>query len=131
MYITRRWRKSAGSSGKQINDQEAMKFKYPKKITIGDTVFTIEYDYTCDDGAYFQYPDKGKKALLKFGMKNHKANPEQFLNHLIHELKEIIQVEQSTRLFRRGADSYEFHYTHSEHSDLCSRLSGLLLNFLK
>ena len=110
---------------------EKMKYKYPKKITIGDTKFKIIYDYKNDDGAEFSYPSQGKKGYIKFGMANHKKHPEQFLNYIIHELKEIIQIEQSTRLWRRGTECYEFHYTHAEHTDLCARLSSLLREFIK
>jgi len=108
-----------------------MKYKYPKSITIGDTKFKITYDYDNDDGSSFQYPDGDKKAVIRFSMRSHKKNPEQFLSRIIHELKEIIHIEQSTRLWRRGTDGYEFHYTHSEHTDLCCRLSKLLKKFIK
>jgi len=108
-----------------------MKYKYPKKVTIGDTLFRIEYDYKCCEGASFSYPSDGKKAFIKFGMKNHNANPEQFFNMVIHEIKEILNVEQSTRFWRRGTDGYEFHYTHAEHSDLCCRLSSIIRKFIK
>jgi len=108
-----------------------MEYKYPKKITIGDTKFKIIYDYNSDDGAEFQYPTPEKKGYIKFGMACHKKNPEQFLHHVIHELKEILHIEQSTRLWRRGTNGYEFHYAHAEHSDLCARLSSLLAKFIK
>ena len=98
---------------------------------MGDVVFKIIYDYSDDSGASFSYPHKGKGAFIKFGMKVHKDNPLQFLHFVIHELKEIIQIEQSTRLYNQGKDGYEFHYTHAEHSDLCCRLAGLLSYFLK
>ena len=108
-----------------------MKYKYPKSISIGDTKFKIIYDYKSDEGAQFSYPTNKRRAFIRFDMKNHRKNPEQFLNILIHELKEIIQIEQSTRMWRRGSDNYEFHYTHSEHTDLCSRLSRAVLKFIK
>lgn len=108
-----------------------MKYKYPKKIVIGDTVFKIIYDYNCDEGASFNYPTNGKKAFVKFGMKNHKINSREFLHFIIHEFKEIIQIEQSTRMHNRGADIFEFHYKHQEHSDLCCRLSEILTRFIK
>lgn len=41
-----------------------MEYKYPKKITIGDTKFKIIYDYKTDNGASFRYPVDGKKDLL-------------------------------------------------------------------
>ena len=108
-----------------------MKYKYPKSIAIGDTKFKIIYDYESDSGAKFSYPVNGKRAFICFDMKHHKKNPEQFMNILIHELKEIIQIEQSTRMWRRGSDNYEFHYNHSEHTDLCGRLSRAILKFIK
>ena len=108
-----------------------MEYKFLKKITIGDITFKIIYDYKSDAGASFCYPDDNKSAFIKFGMKNYKVNPASFLMMLIHEVKEILHIEQSTRFWRRGLDSYEFHYTHAEHSDLCSRLAGILLQFMK
>ena len=107
-----------------------MKYKYPNSILIGDTNFKIIYDYDYEDASY-QYSTDKEQGYIKFGMKNHKYHSEQFLSFLIHELKEIIQIEQSTRFFKRGNDNYEFHYSHSEHSDLCCRLAGLLIQFIK
>ena len=54
------------------------------------------------------------------------------INKILHELKEIIQIEQATR-FKRIDEScnYEFHYSHKEHTELCSRLAGLLSQFIK
>jgi len=109
-----------------------MIFKYPKKISIGDTVFNIKYNYKKDGGAKFQYPDNGKPAYIEFDMLNHKANPLQFLNFVIHELKEIIQIEQATRFSNNDVSgSYLFCYNHAKHSDLCCRLTELLTHFIK
>jgi len=108
-----------------------MKFKFPKYIDIGDTRFHITYDYKNDDGASFQYPSKGKKAYIKFGMLNHNVNKLQFLNFVIHELKEIIQIEQAARFSNNDVTgSYLFSYNHAKHSDLCCRLSELLTHFI-
>lgn len=106
-----------------------MKFKFPKKIQIGETEFKVIYDYK-GTGASFIYPDSTTPAFIKFGMKNYKSNPLTFLGHLIHELKEIIQVEQTTRFSNRD-ENYIFSYNHPQHDDLCSRLAGLLNNFIK
>lgn len=110
-----------------------MKFKFPKKIMIGDTLFHITYDKKTN-GAEFQYPYKGEKAYINIGIRNIKVNPTRVLSMIIHELKEIIQIEQVVRFDRRDEHSdntYEFHYSHKEHSDLCSRLGGLLDNFIQ
>ena len=109
-----------------------MKFKFPKTITIGETIFHIEYDYKKENGASFQYALNGEKAFFKFGMLNHKNNPLEFFSMLIHELKEVIQIEQGTR-FRRNAnsDSCMFVYNHKEHTDMCCRLTSLLEQFIK
>ncbi len=109
-----------------------MKFKYPKKIIVGDTEFHIKYNYKSESGAKFQYPDKGEKAFVEFGMLNHKANPQQFLNFVIHEFKEIIQVEQATRYCSNDVSgTYLFSYNHVKHSDLCCRLSEILTHFIR
>ena len=108
-----------------------MEYKYPKSITIGDTVFKVIYDYKNDGNASFQFAQEGKQAFIKIGMKHHKVNPLTFLNCVIHELKEIIQIEQSTRIYNSGKNCYEFHYAHAEHNEFCSRLAGLLNKFIK
>lgn len=108
-----------------------MEFKYPKKILVGDVEFKIIYDYKSGAGAEFCYPDNIEKAFVKFGMMNIKQNPLSFLNMVIHEFKEILQVEQGARLFNRAEDNYVFHYNHSQHGDMCCRLAGILNEFIK
>ena len=107
-----------------------MRYKYPKTVTVGDTVFAMQYDKTHDEGASFSFPNKDIPAFVNFGLKYHKTNPLSFLNYIIHEFKEIIQIEQSTRMWNRGKDSHEFHYSHSEHSDLCCQLAGIIKLFV-
>lgn len=107
-----------------------MKLKFPKKIIIGDTEFWMKYNKTHSGGS-FQYPFKNKKGQIEIGTEHLKTNPIRVLGVIIHELKEIIQVEQSARYIRQDeGTSYEFHYSHKEHTDLCARLSGLLTNFI-
>ena len=108
-----------------------MKFKYPKKITIGSTEFKIIYDYKSDFGACFSFPANGTKAFVKFGMLSHKTNPLIFLDYVIHEFKEIIQVEQSARFYNNGTTDFVFNYNHSQHQDLCARLAEVLNQFIK
>ena len=110
-----------------------MKIKKIKKITIGDVVWNIKWDKK-EDGGSFTYP-WGKKKIegtIRISIIDEKVNPLRVLGILIHELKEVIQVEQSVR-YDRGDESknYEFHYSHKEHTDLCSRLAGLLNEFIK
>lgn len=109
-----------------------MKFKYPKEIIIGETKFEVKYSKKVSGGE-FQYPWKGKRGYIKFGIADIQVNPIRHLAVIIHELKEIVQIEQSTRYTRRDEhsdNSYEFHYTHKEHTDLCARLAGLLTHFI-
>lgn len=107
-----------------------MKIKKLKEITIGDNVFKIKWDKKNDDGE-FSYPWEGKKAFIRIGIKEEKSNPIRTLSILIHELKEIIQEEQLVRYERRDeARAFEFHYTHKEHTTLCSMLAGLLDKFI-
>lgn len=54
-----------------------------------------------------------------------------FLELVIHELKEIIQLEQDTRHTKRNEVQRIFAYNHAEHTDLCARLAGLLTKFIK
>ncbi len=110
-----------------------MKYKFPRKITIGDTDFDVIYDKK-EGGGEFSFAFKNERAFLKIGTRELKTNPHRFLAIVIHELKEMIQVEQGVRFNRNdehSANSLEFHYTHKEHTDLCSRLAGLLTQFIK
>jgi len=107
-----------------------MEYKYPKKIRVGCTVFSIIYDRKNDEGASFSYPINGKPAFVKFELKNHKADPLMFLGYIIHEFKEIIQIEQGVRL-RDRSNQCLFNYQHNQHDDLCSRLAGILSQFIK
>ena len=109
-----------------------MKLKFPKEITIGDMVFTVKTNPK-SAGGNFSYPFKsGDKATIEIGTKHLKMMPTRVLSIIIHELKEIINVEQSVRFSRMDEeDNFEFHYTHKEHTDMCSRLAGLLNAFLK
>ena len=105
-----------------------MKFKYPKKILIGSTEFKMKYDKK-GYGGDFAYPYEGKNAFIRLGM-NHPNS--RILEVFIHEIKEIIQYEQGTRLEGTTvSQSYRFHYGHQEHSDLCSRIAGCLIQFIK
>jgi len=109
-----------------------MKIKKIKKITIGDIVWNIKWDKK-EDGGEFSYPwgQKKKKPFIRISVVQEKVNPVSVLSILIHELKEIIQAEQCVRYKRTDErDVYEFHYTHKEHTDLCSRLAGLLSKFI-
>lgn len=107
-----------------------MKYKYPKKLRIGDTVFKIIYDHKDDSGASFAYSPERGGPKITFGMKNHDKESLRFLSYIIHELKEIIQIEQSTRYTCNGNGAMLFSYGHKEHTDMCSRLAGLLSEFI-
>ena len=110
-----------------------IKINHIKKITIGDTIFEVKWDKKNTGGEFsYCWPKKNKKAYIRISTIDEKLNPVAVLNIIIHELKEIIQVEQSTRFGRIDeTKSYEFHYTHKEHTELCSRLAGLLNEFIK
>ena len=111
-----------------------MKLKFPKKILIGDTPFDIKLDPT-DHGANFSYWDGDKKAsrsgLITIGTFHLKTNPIRLFSTIIHQLKKIIHIEQGTR-FEDPTEkrNYQFHYHHKEHTELCSRLAGLLNEFI-
>lgn len=106
-----------------------MKFKYPKKITIGGTRFKLIYDKEADGGAHFSYAGDSDHQFphIFFGMKSSVG----FFEMVIHELKEIVQIEQDTMLTARNDGKFVFHYTHAEHADLCARLAGHLEKFIK
>lgn len=100
-----------------------MKIKRLKKIIVGDHDFDIIWEKDHSGGS-FNY----EKREIEIGTKNGELRA---FGVLIHELKEIIQVEQNTRYERYDEDrSFEFHYTHKEHTQLCSMLAGLLSQFL-
>lgn len=108
-----------------------MEYKYPKKIIIGSTVWNIKYDKNKDDGARFQYPSKGREALITFGMADHKEDPLGFFMCVLHELTEIAYEEQCVRFWSRGTGAYEFHMDHRHFTLSCSMVAGLLSQFIK
>ena len=100
-----------------------MQIKRLKKIIVGDHDFDIIWEKDHSGGS-FNY----EKREIKIGTKNWEIRT---LGVLIHELKEIIQVEQCTRYERWDENKdFEFHYTHKEHTQLCSMLAGLLSQFI-
>jgi hypothetical protein len=107
-----------------------MKFRYPKKITIGSQQFKLIYDKDNDSDAHVSYHGDNEHPYphIFFGMKKGDMS---FLEMVIHELKEVIQIEQDTRLVKRNDNSGIFYYTHTEHTDLCARLAGHLEKFIK
>jgi len=110
-----------------------IKIKFIKEILIGSTKFKIIWDKNSEEGQ-LSYPwgRKNETAYIKIGLENHKVNPIRTLEIIIHELKEIINIEQATRMTRLDeTKAYEFHYTHKEHTEMCSRLAGLLNEFIK
>jgi len=112
-----------------------MKIRFPKQIIVGDSVFKVVKNPKIGGGSFEYWQKKNKKTtggVLTIGTFHLKHSPLRVWGTIIHELKEIIQIEQGTRYERPdNQDEYEFHYTHKEHTDLCSRLAGLLNEFLK
>jgi hypothetical protein len=108
-----------------------MKFKYPKKILIGATVFKITYDTARPQSAEWSFPYKNKPGYIIFGMREHKANPLGFVELVIHEVKEILQAMQSTLISNPTDGSCMFHYSHAEHEVVCAQLAGILSNFIE
>lgn len=104
-----------------------MKLKFPKKITVGDVVWKIKYDKK-QGGGSFEY----KNHILTIGTRYYKEQPTRTLNVIIHELKEIIHIEQDTR-FEKGhsENDWFFAYDHQQHTDIVRRLAGLLNEFIK
>lgn len=100
-----------------------MKLRKLKKITIGDTDWTIEWNKKIG-GASFNYVKKKMVIGCKCG-------DLPAIGSLLHELKEIINVEQGVRYINHpDSDNFYFFYSHDQHNDLCARLSGLLSQFI-
>ena len=115
-----------------------LKLKFPKTILIGDTNFKVKTDKKRNGGEFYYWDDDEKKKNKKKGgciiigtcLLN--INPIEVLTTIIHELKEVIQVEQCVRfVIPRSSSSYLFNYNHEQHTDFCSRLAGLLSQFIK
>ena len=101
-----------------------MQIKKIKTIDIGSDHFKVKWD-TKENYGSFEY----EKRLIVIGTSS--KNNTRILEIIIHELKEIIQVEQSTRYDVWSSKSeYLFSYHHHQHTDLCSRLAGLLNKFI-
>jgi len=110
-----------------------LKLKFPKSVLIGNVEFKIKLDKKSSGGSFEYWDDENKMTggEITIGTFLLKVSPLSVLGVIIHELKEIIQVEQGTRFNVPYDNSYEFHYNHRQHTDLCSRLAGLLSQFIK
>lgn len=104
-----------------------MKLKFPKKIMIGDRIFKVKTDRK-EGGGSFSYD----KHEIIIGTKHLKKQPQAVLNVIIHELMEIICVEEDTRLDKgNNYADYVFVYDHQQHTDIVRRLAGILNEFIK
>ena len=107
-----------------------MKLKFPKTLKVDEQVFKIVYDPKAHD-ASFAFADGKKPATVRIGIADLSTAPLSVLSRIVHELKEIIHIQQATRYRRIDNDEYEFHYSHKEHTEMCCRLAGLLDEFIK
>jgi len=102
-----------------------MRIRYIKSITVGSTKYKIKYNPK-SDGASFNW----HKKTMSIGTQN--GSKVRILENIIHELKEAIQMEQSVRYDHSSVNgNFLFVYFHDHHTDLCSRLAGLLNQFIK
>ena len=114
-----------------------MKLKFPKKITIGEIELKVKTDIKRAGGEFFYWSKNDKTGKIErgeliIGTKLLEVNQSKVLGTIIHELKEMIQEEQCVRFQKADEkDNFEFHYNHSQHTDFCSRLAGLLKEFIK
>lgn len=107
-----------------------MRYKYPKKITLGNTEFTIIYDKKSGGGS-FSFGDEKRKPSITIGMQYLKTDPDFFLTIIVHELSEIIHVLLTQRFKYQDNDTnYLFSYDHRGFDTHCSILSGALKNFI-
>lgn len=101
-----------------------MILKKLKSINIGGIDYKIIWDKKTAGGSF----SCGKKEI----MIGTELGDNYAFSVLIHELKEIIQVEQTTRYERRDENNnFYFNYDHAQHTDLCCRLAEYLLKFIK
>lgn len=108
-----------------------MKYKYPKKVTIGSEEFKVIYDKNIGGGE-FSLSWEDKEAYIKIGMKHHKGSDLNFINIVLHEITEIVHVVLGTRFKAPDNDSnYHFCYNHREHTTACEMISSVLKQFIK
>lgn len=101
-----------------------MKLKRLKHIIIGGLKFKIIWDPKSREGRFTYEP-----PTIYIGISDGELMSFEIL---IHELKEIINIEQSTRYTPiDNRSNYFFAYYHAQHTDLCARLAGLLDKFIK
>lgn len=111
-----------------------MQIKFPKTIIIGATTFVVKQDKKSAGGSFtygISSDEKATEPTIIIGTYLLKTSPIAVLGTIIHELKEVIQEEQSVRYSRPdcGGD-YLFSYTHREHTDFCERLATALSKFI-
>jgi hypothetical protein len=108
-----------------------MKYKFPKKINIGAHEFHIKYDKKSGGGS-FEYPYNGKKAQIVIGTRDMKGDSGDFLAIVIHEVTEILMIENCSRFVYIGTNnSYLFSYRHEQHTTICCALAGILKEFIQ
>lgn len=78
----------------------------PKKINVVGYTFNIKVDSDSYD-ASFSFDDK----IIIIGTAT--KDKEVILDHLIHEISELIHVILNNRLYKSSNDSYIFLYEHS------------------
>ena len=93
-----------------------------KNITIGDIDYRIVWDEKQSGGSFSA---RDKKIIIGTNLGTTRT-----FGVLLHELKEMIQMEQGTRFLGNTTDDFVFFYGHAQHSDLCSRLTEYLTKFL-
>lgn len=102
-----------------------MKLKRIRKIRINCLVFNVVWSNKFSGGSF----DYGTKKIY-FGTK--RKNEEEIFESIVHELMELVAVENHTRLRRPDCDSdYIFIYDHRQHSTMMLALAGLLCQFIK
>ena len=79
-----------------------MKLRFPKKLHIGDTAFTVKLNPKSGNASFLYWDEKDKKITggeIVIGTFHLKSNPIRVLSEIIHELKRynqfIVSVESS------------------------------------
>jgi len=107
-----------------MTDQN-LKFKIPKKITIGNQDFRVVQNKN-QAGGWFDC----QESVIGIGTRDIKTCPDRVFDFLVHEISEIIHVNVVLTRYNdhSAGDDYKFFMNHKQFQTHNSILSHVILN---
>ena len=104
-----------------------MELKFPKKVEIGDYLFTVKYNKTHAGGS-LNYGTR----IIEIGILHIDKDPVSVFGVINHEIMECVTILTNTRFTDNGAGGdYKFFMTHKEFEVNTAIFTRAILNFIK